>query len=250
VEINGFTRIIQKHGKDDLSQEIIRYAKLFYECEYQTAVQGQRRATTAHVSIDNLQETIDRFNRDGMIFTPCRRSGFYQGFAHQHKEVKPGDPYYWFGAVTRTVEDGLLFKEAEAKGDHQTMGKLLGYPECCTEYFTENFPVNYDPVWLGCESAPDGNPAVNILLRYFGIRVISHLACSPSCEGSLKQGVERIEIMRGMDREGTDRLLEFLSGPMTWDSYHGIVEIDTDTFIGVTHTFPILDNKRIIKWRC
>ena len=247
MEITGFTRTILKHGKPDISEQVSKASRLFGKIEYQTVLQGQRKATTDHLYLDNLKEKIDKFNRDGLVFTPCQRSGFYQGFAHKHKEVKPGEPYYWFGAVTRTVEDGLIFKEAEAKNDSQTIGGLLGYPECCTKYFSKTFSGNYDPVWCG-HSDVVGEPEINILLRYFGIRIVSHLPCSPYCEGTLKIARERVDIANKIDPETTEWVLEYLSSPMTWNSYHGVVEVDTPDFLGLTHTYPFMDKPRIIIW--
>lgn len=249
MEVKDFTRIIWKKGKENLGRQLTQASRLFNDCEYQTVVEGRRLATTTHITLENLPQTLEKLNRDGLVFTPCKRSGFYQGFAHKHKEVKPGDPYYWFGCITKKVEDGEAFKEAEKVGDHSLMGKMLGYPECCTEYFKQNFPKNYDPVWLNHDDVPDGEPVANILLRYFGIRIVSHLACSPYCEQSIKVGRERVELMRKMAPELTDWLLEFLALPMTWNSYHGVVEVDTPNFLGLTHTFPIMSKPRVIAWR-
>lgn len=249
MEVKDFTRIIWKKGKENVNQQLVAASRLFHDCEYQTVVKGQRQATTTHVTIENLPRILEELNRDGLVFTPCKRSGFYQGFAHKHKEVKPGEPFFWFGCVTKTAAEGGEFKEAEKKGDHATMGKMLDYPECCVEYFKENFSKNYDPVWLNHDEIPDGEPEGNILLRYFGLRIISHLACSPYCEGSLRVGKGRVELMRKMDPESTDWLLKFLASPMTWNSYHGVVEVDTPNFLGLTHTYPLLDKPRVIKWR-
>jgi len=246
--MEGFTRIIWKVGKEKLSRQLTSASRLFAECEYKTVIEGQRQACTEHMSLENMPRLLEKLNRDKLVFTPLRRSGYYQGFAHQHKEVKPGDPYYWFGCITRSVEDGQKFKEADLTGDHLTMGEMLGYPECCSKYFKENFSKNYDPVWLNNNEAPDGNPLANNLLRYFGIRIYSHLSCSPDCEATLKIADERVEIMKKLDSATTGWLLEYLASPMTWDSYHGVVEVDTPNFLGLTHTFP-LDKQRVIKWR-
>lgn len=249
MEVKDFTRIIWKKGQENVGRQLTQASRLFHDCEYQTVVEGQRQATTTHVTMENLAQMVDKLNKGGLVFTPCKRSGFYQGFAHEHKRVRPGEPYFWFGCITKTVEAGEEFKEAEKKSDHAAMGKMLGYPECCVEYFKENFHKNYDPVWLNHNDVPDGEPVANILLRYFGLRIVSHLACSPYCKQTIKVGKKRIELMRKMDPESTEWLLGFLSSPMTWNSYHGVVEVDTANFLGLTHTFPIIGKPRIIRWR-
>lgn len=248
MEIQGFTKVVWKKGNDNINLQLNNASKLFYECEYKSVLEGQRLATTDHISLDNLDILLSKLTKDGLVFTPCKKSGFYQGFAHKHKAVEPGKPYYWFGCITKTIEDGIKFKEAEDMGDHETMGTLLGYPSCCVKYFKDTFHTNYDPVWLNDDSISNGKAVANNLLRYFGVRVISHFSCSPGCKKSIKVGNERLEIMKSIDQDTVNWLLDFLSTSMTWNSYKGVVEVDTTNFLGLTHTYPLIDKPRIFKW--
>lgn len=242
--MTGFTRIIQKHGMKDEISLMLQARSIFDRMELDTVIEGQRTACTDHVIMDSLPDFLDLLNSKGLVFTPLKKSGFYQGFGHTHKKVNVGDSYFWYGCVTRSYEDGQEFKEADKVTDHKAIGKMLGYPDCCTEYFVKSFDTNYDPVWLGYDNISGVDPAVNILLRYFGIRIVSHLTCSPYCEQTLQVAKQRLQLVKPDIR---DWALELLNSPMTWDSYHGVVEIDTPNFLGVTHTFP-LNEHRIVRW--
>lgn len=238
-----------KYGCEEWPWKLPKMSKLFLDTEIQTVAEGIRRAATIHLSQDNLDRVLPELNRKGLVFTPLRKSGYYKGFAHTHKEVKPGDRFYWYGCVTKNYEDGQAFLAADKAYDHKTVGELLGFPECCSSYFIEWFPKNYDPIWTELEGEVSGYPEANQMLRYFGVRITSHLSCSPTCEGTREIGQRWFEVMKQIDEEAATALYNLLSQPMTWNSYHGVVQVETPYFVGLTHTFPILEKPRIIKWR-
>jgi hypothetical protein len=35
---------------------------------------------------------------------------------------------------------------------------------------------------------------------------------------------------------------------MTWNSYHGVVQVETPYFIGVVNSFPFVKKPKIIDW--
>lgn len=248
MKINDFSRVIWKKGKENLSSNLYKSVELLSKCEYKTVTNGLRTASTLSVTFDNLPLMLEEINNDGLIFTPCKKTKFHDGFVNIGKEANDGEPYMWFGCVTKTVEDSELFKNAYTKSDHSSLGDILGYPLCCVEYFNSNFDNNYDPIFLETNEIINGNPVINILLKPFGPRIISHLPCSPHCERSIEIGNERVDLMRSIDRKTTDWLVDYLSSKMTWDSYHGIIEVDTTNFLGLTNGFPIMDKPRVIKW--
>lgn len=251
--VSNFLRIIPKQGCEDWMIKLNEMSRLVIEAEYQMVKKGYRPAATVHVYPEMLDQQLQRFNKDGLIFTPLRKAGYAQGYLHSHKPVKPGEPFYWYGCLTRTKEDGEKFKKADLIGingrpDHITIGKMLGFPECCCKYFDKNFPKNYDTVWLGREGKVKGYPECNVLLRYFGARIIHHLSCSPTCKESKKIGQIWLEVMREIDKNLTEEIYDLLAGPIIWDSYHGVVQVETPYFVGLTHTFPFLKKPRVIKW--
>jgi hypothetical protein len=62
-------------------------------------------------------------------------------------------------------------------------------------------------------------------------------------------GQKWLEVMKKIDKELTKEFYNLLMGPMVWNSYHGVVQVDTPYFIGLTHTFPYLEKPRIIEYQ-
>lgn len=247
--VSSFVRIMPKQGHQEWMAKLGQMGMLFQETEYQMVKGGYRPAAIIHVDQNTLEETWGKINKDKLVFTPILKSGYYEGFAHKHKPIVPGEPFFWYGSLTRNYEDGQKFKKAENEGDHKTIGELLGYPECCSKYFTKNFPINYDPIWLGKEGKTTGWPECNQMLRYFGARITSHFSCSPACEATRKVGQNWLKVMKEIDKDLAKELYDLLSGPLTWNSYHGVVQVETPYFVGLTHTFPLLEKARIIEFR-
>ncbi len=248
MEVTGFVRVLEKQGHRGWKNRLAEMAGLFCEAEYEMVRQGHRAGAIIHVGEENYQKMTERMSKDGLVFTPFLKSGHYQGFSHQHKPVRPGEPYYWYGSLTRTYDEGQEFKKANEKNDHMAYGRFLGYPECCSKYFVKNFPINYDPIWMDREGDISGYPEANQMLRYFGARITSHFSCSPTCEETKKIGRVWLDVMKGIDEKLTSELYDILSGKMTWDSYHGVVEVETPYFVGVTHTYPLIEKPRKIRW--
>jgi len=251
--VTNFVRIMPKQGHEDWMIKLFKMSQLVLESEYQMVKQGHRPAATTNLDQNNLQHMLERFNKDRLIFTPLRKSGYYQGFGHKHKEVGPGEPFYWYGCITRTLEDARRFKKADIgdgkDSDHITIGLMLGFPKCCAEYFEKTFHKNYDPIWIGKEGKINGHPECNTLLRYFGARIIHHFTCSPTCEATRKIGKIWLKVMKEIDKELTEELYELLAGPIIWSSYHGVVQVETPYFVGLTHTYPLIEKPRIIEWK-
>jgi len=87
------------------------------------------------------------------------------------------------------------------------------------------------------------------MLRYFGARITSHFSCSPTCEKTREIGQVWFKVMKEIDKKLAEELYDLLSTPLTWNSYHGVVQIETPYFVGLTHTFPLLEKKRVIEWK-
>lgn len=247
--MQSFVRIIPKQGCESWPAKLGQMGQLFHEAEYEMVRRKNRLAAVIHIDQYNLGEMLERINKDNLVFTPILTSGYYEGFSHKHKEVKPGDLFYWYGSLTRTYKDGQKFKKAEQNGDHQTIGLMLGYPECCSKYFTKNFPLNYDPIWLNKEGKVAGYAECNQMIRYFGARITSHFSCSPKCEATRRIGQAWFKTMKDIDKKTAEELYDLLSTKIVWNSYHGVVQVETPYFLGLTHTFPLLEKPRIINWQ-
>jgi hypothetical protein len=245
----GFITVIPQKGHEEIVIQLNKIRLLLDLVEIQSVATGFRKAATTHVSQDNLNKRIPQLNKLGLVFTPLRSSGYYEGFNHIHKPIKPGDPFFWYGCVTRSYKDGQEFYKADNPGghcDHEKVGRLLGFPKCCTEYFAEHYINNYDPIWMGRSGDVTGYWTNNDLLRYFGPRALFHFSCSPDCEATHTKSLEWLHLMAKNDKKTTLANIALLKSPVTWDSYHGAIIIKTPQFTGITNGFP--GEKRIIKF--
>jgi hypothetical protein len=251
--IANFVRVIPKQGQEAWMNKMNKMNWLCSEAEYQMVKRGYRPVATTNIDQNDLGEKLERFNQDGLIFTPLRKSGYYEGFSHHHKPVIPGESFYWYGCLTRNKKDAQKFKKADIgnnKGsDHRTIGLMLGFPDCCAKYFDKEFKNNYDPIWVGKKGKIAGYPEANTLLRYFGARITHHFSCSPACEPTRKIGKVWFKVMQEIDKELAQKMYDLLAGPITWDSYHGVVQVETPYFLGLTQTFPYWEKPRIIEWQ-
>jgi len=247
--MKDFVRIMPKQGFEDWPSKLGEMGNLYHEAEYQMVKKGYRAAATYHIDYQDLIEAMEKIRKDGLIYTPLRKSGYYQGFAHFHHPVKLGEPFFWYGCLTKTQKEAERFKEADLRGDHKTIGKMLGYPDCCVDFFDKTFHLNYDPIWIDLEGEVRGFPECNQMLRYFGVRITSHLSCKPNCRATKEIGQIWFEVMKEANKKLAKELYDLLSGSTIWNSYHGVAQIETSYFLGLTHTFPYLKKPRIIYWK-
>jgi hypothetical protein len=94
--------------------------------------------------------------------------------------------------------DAKLFVKAWKRRDTGEMGRLLGYPRCCTEFYQTVFEVRrlIDQTWPAAMNTTAARhkdrviritamPWGNSLLRTIGLKAVLHLPCSFECAASL-----------------------------------------------------------------
>lgn len=247
--IQDFTRIIPKQGNEHWPSKLGLMGDLFRQAEYQMVKNGFRKAAIINLNPDNLQQFLDEVNKDSLLFTPLKKIAASASYSSIVKLPEPNQPFVWSGCITKTLEDAQKFKEADQKNDHKLIGKMLGYPDCCINYFIQTFPIDPVPIWIGLEGKVSGFPECNGMLRYFGPKITAHLSCSPTCQKTKEIGKLWLKTMTEIDKNLTNELYDLLSGPMIWDSYHGVVQIETPSFVGLNNALFILKKPRIINWR-
>lgn len=83
---------------------------------------------------------------------------------------------------------------------HDDLGALLGYPACCVAFYAREFPRRIrrdDDYVLPAVSTLGPHPFVNnVAIRCFGIALLSHFPCSPSCAASRSLGEAALRALR------------------------------------------------------
>ncbi len=257
--IRSFTRLIWKSNdiRNEWEPKLNRAADVYHKAEWEMTARGKRKCGTIHVDQNNFDEMFKKFTENDLFFYPVAKSARYGGFSHKHIPPKEGEDYYVYGAFGKDPKDVMSFKKYEKEtGDHESIGDLLGYPECCQKSFSNRWPEDIDPIFKSAKKVkkPDDNvieideiqPETNQMLRYFGVRITSHLPCSMKCENTMELGNEWFSIMEDIDKKGAKFAKNLLNQPIEWNAYRGILEVETPLFIGITTT-SFTDKKKIVR---
>ncbi|MBI4064446.1 MAG: hypothetical protein HY401_09135 [Elusimicrobia bacterium] len=246
----GSARVVPKPGYEGVVGNLKNFENLYYRAEWEMTRLGFRRLAVIHVNPETYDEQMVRIKSDGLLFTPVRKIVRFQGFIRGHASPRGDETYCWYGGLTRAAEDGQLFREAEEKSDHKIIGQLLGYPDCCVDYFCRYAGSHADPLWVNHAGDVQGYAECNILLRSFGLGIAYYWNCAPDCANAQKTNERWYQVMRGIDSRLAESLKELLRAPVTWSSHRGVVEVDTPYFTGQAKSLAFLEEPRTFQWRC
>ncbi len=262
LDLNPFVKIAWNSNlfKAKWSDEVNAMQTLTFEAEYQMVKQGFRDANVYHMHPQHFDAQIARITNDGLTFLPILRSKMYSGFSHKHFPVETLDlNSFVYGVVARDLKTAQSFVQASKQGNHQEIGRLLGYPKCCCKTFQENWETKkiLDPCY---EAALNSNqntideagvhvnvdPLINPMLRYFGIKIIPFFPCSFSCKEAVDIGKKWFALMTSLDSKTAMGIKDILEQPISWSLHKGIVYIKTPLFKGIVNGYDCANTKNII----
>jgi hypothetical protein len=153
------------------------------------------------------------------------------------------------------------FRRAWDGQDHEEIGALLGYPECCRQAFISRCveTESVDPTWAVAAGTDaigdrmlrikaDASPVTNVLWRYMGIRAVLHIPCRFDCSPSIDAGHRLLAAgTQAAYRTEMEMLCEILSWPAEWSALHGIVEVKTPVLKMSSRT-DATAGKYVIQW--
>lgn len=230
------------------SPQLERMRAAWSVIEWRSVSAGLRPCAFLQLYSDAYAERFEDWRKHGLQVVPLRM------------EEKTAGRYFLHVAVGAKRET-KLFKDAWMRNDHDELGKLLGYPECCRRFFRYWFEEKHlnDPSWLIARNttgavAQDstvgvhGDARANILLRYCGLRAVPHLPCRFDCAAS-REFAERLLGLYpqlGYAEEAT-WLIEALDWPVEWSALHGIAEVRTPVMKLAANTDAVA-GKFTIQW--
>jgi hypothetical protein len=151
-----------------------------------------------------------------------RAAALVYGKPETNLSMREVAPTRW--AVARSL-DLDVFCHAYETGDDNTVGRLLGYPECCRAFFSRTWGgANVDTTWemLAPGLRADGPVESNILGRWLGVRLVPHLPCSFNCTATVAFA-ERLA--PSWPAQELAWAKEILNWPCEWNARHGIAEV-------------------------
>ncbi len=232
IELYPFSEIIYYDAKTRDRIEYIRERAeaLIHEIELRLIRDGVRKCDFIH--IDPQRPDLSLVYKYGLVHRGLQLVRKYSGFAHKHYEPRSLDEALLFTAVC--IDDSSLdeVEYAYRNADHRTIGKLLGYPECDTEFFTKWWGRHLDlvyPTAMGSERDGDTvlfDPRLNIMLRYIGIRLVMFFPHSFQCGKAIEFANKVYERVAGADKSLAKEILDILSKPLIFSQVNGVIQVD------------------------
>jgi len=177
-----------------------RVSAAYLDAERQAVVLGQKPSALQAVSPDGHLDLTRQMAAHGLVVLPLGKLARTSGYSSATRPLAEGEPFDLRVAITRpdAVE---RWTEAWAESNDEQIGRLLGYPPCCRSFFETawvrehwfdtTYPMSYGKTDV---------QGTNMLLRWFGIRPVSHLPCSFDCLATKEQAVEMIALLPPCER--------------------------------------------------
>ena len=152
----------------------------------------------------------------------------HQRYSNKGFKVRAEDPRrgMYFAYISKDMQKAAMADAFEYKNDHRGLGLLLGYPECCVEFFVEQFPkrsrIDNDYVVPAIKNSkgvryPYFN---NILKRKMDMVLLSHFPCSFNCEASKAQAMRRLQLLAELDPSLAMTFSKDLKGRFEFKNLH------------------------------
>jgi len=111
-------------------------------------------------------------------------------------------PGMYFAYISKDEQKAWLASYYELVQNHKDLGLVLGYPQCCVEYFCTNFNPQHTNLEI-----PSKNPYTNLSKREQDLVILSHFPCSVECKESIKLGEKYLQALYSYDKERARELL-------------------------------------------
>ncbi len=170
------------------TKDVVRQG--FYDSELPT-VQRYCQENNLHIEISKFKVLL----ADDTNFSN-------KGIRIPETDKRPG---MYLVYISKDQEKTLLAAYYELMNNHKALGELLGYPDCCTDFFQQHFSAhNPNP-----QLAPT-NAFTNITKRDQDYVIISHFPCSSDCEKSIQLAKQYLDTLIKIDEKRVEELINTL----------------------------------------
>lgn len=210
-----------------------------------SVLEGMRNAYRPVVSPKQFMTIAQKALKNGLITVPIAQIGNHTGYSASNKPVKENAPWDY----TVLIFNAFNIKPNEIDlTDDNTIGKLLGYPDCCIDFYNRIWSLEgyCDTTWPMAINTPNVDSLMaeikpslycNILMRWIGVRAVPHLPCSFDCDETMLFGKQFMDLGKQHGyKDEVEWTEEMLSWSLEWSALHGIAEIKTPIFKVSTNT--------------
>jgi len=130
--------------------------------------------------------------------------------------------------ISKDKNKSKFLKILENKNDDSAVGEVLGYPECCVDFFIKNKEkqqkLQNDYILPALKNS-DGfkfHFYTNYAVRYFDITLLSHFPHSFNCENSITIANENLKIIKNCSKELANNFESMLKSAVLYTENQGI----------------------------
>ena len=125
-----------------------------------------------------------------------------KGIRIKSEDKRPGMYFVYISKDDRTA---WLASYYELIGNDQDLGRILGYPSCCVDFFCKRFTPDNPNLQL----APT-NAFTNLTKRDQDQVIVSHFPCNSECQESIELGKRYLDTLMKVDKERVEELVNKL----------------------------------------
>jgi hypothetical protein len=216
------------------------------------------------ISPNDLPGIYEEVGPLGLSVVVLGQQGVGNTYTNVPVPLAKGQPWAYRVAIC-TPDKVNQWLDAWHASDYDWIGRLLGYPDCCIKFFQKVWveEKGNDTTWQMAQNAASilgmyrdepnrldiepCNPQNNILMRWMGPRMVSHLPCSFNCAPSIEIGNRNWARLNEFNVSESMWLRQILDWPMEWSALHGIAEIRTPILKIMTRTDATAE-KLTVRW--
>ena len=237
-ELKEYTKTswVSKIAQNTWHPKIQNIVNSLFNLEILSVQEGIRKACRINISPKRLPELSKEMAQKNLFVIPVSQINKTQPY--QNKIPVWNENQDWNYMVFICFKETVEYIESN---DDLEIAKILGYPECCANFYKDIFVEQEycDTTWqmaINDNNTPHDNliyiqqPSIycNNLMKNLGIRIVPHLPCSFNCEATNIFGKQFIELGEKLDyQKEMQDIQEILSWPAEWSALHGIAEIKT-----------------------
>lgn len=267
----NFTEVLYKEEFSDKQEayENLRQHMIdaFVEIELLSVIEGTREAHLNFYTPDELELKREELKSYGLIVVPLNKEANTRNgkYGNHSSPYTGGDNFLWRSIITRPENEQKWKDIWNVRSQNVFLGEYLigrglGYPECCSKFFTRVWmqdsgvdttwqqaistitPIQNDEEIYTCilpnhetttVELPDTTPIwASNLLRWAGLKLVTHLPCSFNCKESKRIALENLGLAtkHGFGYE-YNKLCQMLDWDITWTAHMGIATIETPVFV-------------------
>ena len=126
-----------------------------------------------------------------------------KGIRIQERDKRPG---MYFAYISKDEQKAWLVSYYELLKNDMDLGRELGYPACCVDFFCKRFTPDNPNLQLS-----PTNAFTNITKREKDLVIISHFPCSSDCQESIELGKKYLDVLLKIDKDRVEELVNELS---------------------------------------